>query len=389
MRLTLVLSVAATLLMSPALSAKPRILYLYGDVAADGSTPSGEQPPFHQMRLNDNGNRGMTQFREAIEAAGFDIREAYDAEVTIDADLLEPLSVLVLASNQRRFTADEAAALERWVKGGGGVIAWSDSAFGGHFREVGIGNTAGRDSDNDLMEQFGMYFMTDNGAGNYLIVEYTEDHFLNAGNKDGGVRFRGEGVSPVRVNEPARMLAPLQHGGLGGGLRLNRVDGKLDPARDAALAVAEVGQGRVVGVFDRNLFWNAGEGTRLSHSDNREFTQRLMLWAAGIEDESKVERVSLAAGKNLPPRSEAKAEILSGGQAIELVATVSDDDTDGLEPEVSWQVQRSPGGHSFENDNPNGPRIRLNVTESGSYRIIGIIRDGEYVLRHRLDVTVP
>ncbi|MGF1449561.1 MAG: hypothetical protein ACFB20_09105 [Opitutales bacterium] len=393
MKVALVLIVVAALSALQPLSAKPRILYLYGDVAADGSTPSGEQKPFHQMRLNDSGARGMSQFREAIEAAGFQVDEAYDAEVVIDAALLEPLSVLVLASNQRRFGKAEAVALHKWVEGGGGVIAWSDSAFGGHFRQVGLGNTVGRDSDNDLMTQFGMYFMTDNGGGNYLIVEYAEDHFLNGNDKTGGVRFRGEGVSPVRVSAPARLLAPMQHGGLGGGLRLNKVDGKLDPTRDAALAIAEVGEGRVVGVFDRNLFWNAGEGTRLSHSDNREFTQRLMLWTAGIEDEGKVDRTAATGGgKNDPPQvqvTHSMVELQGEGTGIELVATVTDDDTDQRDPEVSWNVQKGPDGHRFENDNPNGPRIRLLVGQPGTYVIVGTVRDGEYVLRRRLTVDVP
>lgn len=80
------------------------------------------------------------------------------------------------------------------------------------------------------------------------------------------------------------MLAPLQDGGLGGRLKVNRRDEPFNPETDAALAVAEIGKGRVVGVFDRNLFWNAGEGTRLSHANNHEFTQRLMLWAAGREE---------------------------------------------------------------------------------------------------------
>jgi len=95
-------------------------------------------------------------------------------------------------------------------------------------------------------------------------------------------------ASPVRVRPPARLLAKLQDGGLGGRLRLNAVDGELDLERDAALAIAEVRKGRVIGIFDRNLFWNAGEGTRLSHADNREFTQRVMIWAAGLENDPEM-----------------------------------------------------------------------------------------------------
>lgn len=263
----------------------PRILYLYGDVADDGTVPSGKKEPFHQMRLHDEGDRGMSQFTAAIRSLGFEIDEAHDAKIRLNHETLKNLDVLILASNQRRFDEEEAAAVNAWVQAGGGLVAWSDSAFGGHWKKVGVDNELGRLSDNDLTEQFGMYFMTDNGAGNYLVTKYEKNHFLNADKRDGGIGFRGEGVSAVRVSPPAEMLAQMQHGGLGGGIRLNKKDGELDPARDAALAIATIGKGRVVGVFDRNLFWNAGEGTRLSHNDNREFTQRLMIWAAGLEEE--------------------------------------------------------------------------------------------------------
>lgn len=236
------------------------------------------------MLLEDAGPRGMSAFCAAIEAVGFEIRQAYDADVLFTDEYLAPWNVIILGSNQRRFSPDEADAVQRWVSAGGGLVAWSDSAFGGHFGKVGLDNPAGRDSDNDLTRQFGMVFLTDNGGGNYLVTDYEEAHFLNAQNPQGGVRYRGEGVSPVRITPPARLLAKLQEGGLGGKIMVNKIDAPFNPQTDAALGVADVGQGRVVGTFDRNTFWNAGEGTRLSHEDNREFAQRLILWAAGRED---------------------------------------------------------------------------------------------------------
>ena len=286
--MTFPMALASFALAPFAIAEAPRILYLYGDVAADGTVPSGDQAPFHQMRLNDTGNRGMSQFKESITQLGFEITESYDAETPLTDEALAPLRVLILGSNQRRFSEEEAEAVRRFVENGGGLVAWSDSAFGGHWRQVGVDNEAGRLSNNDLTVGLGMYFMTDNGAGNYLIKRQEFDHFLNAYNRNGGVEFRGEGVSPVRVRPPARLLAKLQDGGLGGRLRLNAVDGELDLERDAALAIAEVRKGRVIGIFDRNLFWNAGEGTRLSHADNREFTQRVMIWAAGLENDPEM-----------------------------------------------------------------------------------------------------
>lgn len=370
-------------------SSAPQILYLYGDVAADGTVPSGDQAPFHQMRLDDTGPRGLSQFSEAIRQLGFRLTEAYDAETELNDALLAPLQVLILGSNQRRFTGDEAAAVRRYVENGGGLVAWSDSAFGGHWRQVGVDNPAGRLSNNDLTTSFGMYFMTDNGAGNYLIQEQAFDHFLNAYRRKGGVEFRGEGVSPVRVSPPARLLAKLQEGGLGGKLRLNAVDGSLDPERDAALAIAEVGEGRVVGIFDRNLFWNAGEGTRLSHADNRAFTQRVMLWAAGRENDPQMTA-------RIGPIGTAPSASSATLAAVRLSA---ESDARGVarlrahlprphaQAEVSWRLLEGPGKVSFDNNNPNGPAIGVRLSASGRYRFLAEIKDGGQTITREVAVT--
>lgn len=260
-----------------------RLLYLYGDVAADGTVPSGDAEPFHQMRLSDTGPRGLSEFADVVEGAGLEPVERYDAETTLSRSVLDGFDVVVLGSNQHRFESDEADAVGEWVSDGGGLLAWSDSAFGGDYREVGVCNPAGSQSNNDLTEQFGMTFLRDNGAGNYRVRRYTEDHYLNDGDADGGVVFRGEGVSPVRVSRPAEVLAKLQSGGLDGRLEVCDRDAPFEPDRDGALAVATVGDGRVVGTFDRNTFWNGGAGTNISEADNRAFVGRLVGWLAGAE----------------------------------------------------------------------------------------------------------
>ncbi len=371
----------------------PNVLYLYGDVAADGTVPSGDQEPFHQMRLNDTGPRGMSGFAEAVREVGFQIAEAYDAEVALTPEFLGPIDVLILGSNQRRFTRAEAEALNNWVRAGGGVLAWSDSAFGGHWRKVGVDNDLGRLSNNDLTVQFGMYFMTDNGAGNYLIKNYKRAHFLNADNRNGGVRFRGEGVSPIRVSPPAELLAPMQEGGLGGKLRLNKRDGKLDVQRDAALAIAEVGKGRVVGVFDRNLFWNAGEGTRLSHVDNREFTQRITAWAAGLESAMQglqaIQSSQQARGASPKPEVSARAEINAPNRSVLLIADVKDARGATLTPDVVWTSVRGPGPLQFANNNPNGPRIRASYETPGEYVIRVEVKDAGYFIHQQLRLDLP
>jgi hypothetical protein len=259
------------------------VLYLYGDVAPDGTTPSGDAGAFHQMRLTDTGPRGLSEFAATLRDAGFAPEGRYDADVSLTRDLLDDYAVLILGSNQHRFGDAEREAVEAWVSDGGGLLAWSDSAFGGDYREVGVCNPAGSRSDNDLTTAFGLRFLRDSGAGVYRVREYAEDHYLNAGDADGGVVFLAEGASAIRVSEPARVLAPFQAGGLGGRLELCEADAPVRPERDAALAVAEVGDGRAVGTFDRNTFWNGGAGTDITEADNREYARRLVTWAAGAE----------------------------------------------------------------------------------------------------------
>ncbi len=371
----------------------PRALYLYGDVAADGTVPSGDKEPFHQMRLNDTGAQGMSGFAEAIREVGFQIEEAYDADVTLTPAFLAPIDVLILGSNQRRFTAAEAKAVDDWVRSGGGLLGWSDSAFGGHWQQVGVDNDLGRLSNNDLTVQFGMYFMTDNGAGNYLVENYERDHFINDDDRNAGVRFRGEGVSPVRVAHPAEMLAPLQDGGLGGDLRLNKRDGELDPGIDAALAIAKIGEGRVVGVFDRNLFWNAGEGTRLSHVNNREFAQRIMAWVAGLENVMEelqaIQSSQQALGSNEEPEVSARAEIDAQNRSILLIADIESTDGARLTPDVEWKSVRGPGPLQFANNNPYGPRIHASYETPGEYVIRVEVKGDDYFIHEQLRLDLP
>ena len=364
------------------------VLYVYGDVSADGKIPSGEQEPFHQMRLNDTDILGMSQFLEALEEVNLNVREIYDQELILNSKTLKTVDVLILASNQRVFSKEEAEVVRVWVKKGGGLVVWSDSGFGGEYKLVGVDNPTGRISDNSITEQFGMHFLTDNGAGNYLVQNYTEDHFLNNFNKNGGIRFRGEGVSFIRISKPAKMLANAQDGGLGGKLIVNDNDGVFNAKTDASLAITEIGKGRVIGLFDRNLFWNAGAGTRLSHSDNREFTQRLMLFAAGITDSKRIPVQTSKNAKeiNTPPIIEISQKLSKDGKSLSIVTVITDNDADGIDAEISWKQVKGPSDVIFENNNPNTLTPTIELPEKGMYRFEASIKDGEFDFRRSIEV---
>lgn len=53
---------------------------------------------------------------------------------------------------------------------------------------------------------------------------------------------------------------------------------------DVGNRVGTVRRDRVVGTFDRNMFFNPpGAGTNIGSLDNRRYAQNLVLWAAGIQ----------------------------------------------------------------------------------------------------------
>jgi len=298
---------SAALLSAPAALAESAgdVLYLYGYIDADGDRPGEtgyDGEPFHPMRLdnvsptsgNPNAtdfNRGMSGFKAALEEKNFSVSQKADSQITLTADALSGVDVLILGSNNRRFSNDEADALSDWVHAGGGLVAWSDSAFGGDFQQVGVGNPTGSLSNNDLTEQFGMTFLRDNGKDfsgpaakttGEGITQWEAPHPINNNETDGfaedGIVFYGEGVSFVRIDpdSDAVILAKPQNGSLD----VDSADEPFNADTDAALAINEVGDGRVVGVFDRNLFWNNGEGTDLFEVDNRALAQNVVAYAA-------------------------------------------------------------------------------------------------------------
>jgi len=245
-----------------------KVLYLYGSI-----------PPAEvDMKLSDAGSTGMSQFAQAMQEVGFSATESPDANITLNAGTLNLYKVLILGSNNRRFSAAEKTAVASWVNEGGGLVAWSDAAFG--WANGGVNSTEGLLSDNDLTQQFGMQFLRDNGTAALTLNQWAVDHYINKFNKNAGVTIKAESVSPVRTTAPATIVAKIP----ACCAVLNPLDGPITPA-DAALSVAKPGLGRVACYFDRNTFWNAVDGARLSEVDNKVFAQRLILWASGINDQ--------------------------------------------------------------------------------------------------------
>ncbi|MBT0586297.1 DUF4350 domain-containing protein [Alteromonas oceanisediminis] len=367
------------------------VLYVYGDVSAKGNIPSGPSEAFEPMRLSDSGPLGLSIFKQYIEEIGAEIIEMYDASFTLDTNFLSDFDVIILASNQRRFASAEAKAVENWVRNGGGLIVWSDSAFGGHWKYVGVENESGRLSDNDISEQFGMYFLTDNGAGNYLVTNFTQEHFLNNFNAKGGVRIRGEGISLVRTSPPAIILAMLENGGLNGKIRVNEIDAPYQKDRDSVLSILEYHQGRVIGLFDRNMFWNGGAGTRITHVDHIEFSQRLILWAANKENLDIAlftDDKSQSFKHNVPPSVVPSYDSIVDRNEAVLRAKINYDGVPNPFPEVEWSLLDGPFDVKFDNDNRFTSEVYVTFGGPGKYTFTVTVNDGDLEVVEYLDVSV-
>ena len=234
------------------------VLFLYG--AVPPATPG------HAANPEDSGPLGFCEFASVVREVGFTPTGMADGSVTLTEEFLKPFTIVVFGSNNRRFTGEEQEAALEFVARGGGLLFFSDGAFG--FEE-------GRASDNDLLRHFGMVTHHDNAGPLTTVSGGGGFHYLTD-----GISFRGEGVSQVRAaGESARILAVCGEGEYG----LHIDDGFLQE-NDAALVVAEHGLGRVAATFDGDTFLNPpGTGTHIDEGDNREYARRLIRWLAHHE----------------------------------------------------------------------------------------------------------
>jgi hypothetical protein len=256
----------------PARPTLTRILFLYGSV------PPGTDPS-EMIRLSNTGRNGYAQLAEALaEEQGHNFTERADTDPAVNPLTLLELArydLLVLGSNNRRFSASEQQTVVRYVSAGGALLALSDSRFGLSPNRPLNALGAGELSDNDLLAPFGMAIEHDN----YQVVVADGSRFAGPTHPilRGLTSFKGEGVSLIHVTgAPARILVR------GDGLLLT--DGHTITGPDYAItAVAQVGRGRVAATFDRNTFFNAGvgsDGTNLSELDNRAYALNLFDWLA-------------------------------------------------------------------------------------------------------------
>ncbi len=258
------------------------IAYIHGDVSAEGDVPSGDKKPFHQMLIDDEGKHGLSEFRRMIEAQGYDIAQFYDQQTTLNEKFLANKDVIVFGLHQKRWSEQEKAALDRWLRDGGGMLIYSDSAAGGHYGKVGLKNPVGQGVVNNLISRYGMQVTVDLAGGTraYRAAEDATHPVLT-----GRPVFEGEGVSPVAVDpeRDARVLIPLDPDlrVSGGSLKLDTRNVTVENPKWAVLAEATVGKGAVIAMFDRQPMWNKGPGSDITKRDNKEILRRVVRHLAG------------------------------------------------------------------------------------------------------------
>jgi len=316
-----------------------RVAYIYGDVADDGSVPSGAADPYHQMLLTDTGNLGASMFQALVEAEGYQIDQFYDQTTTLDAAFLDQFDVLVFGLHQKIWSSAEVDALDVWIRAGGGLLIYSDSAAGGAFNIVGANNPVGQTVVNNLIGQYGMEVTVDQANG---VKAYRAGSTATHPIVDGRPVLEGEGVSPVAVDPASAVerLIPYENDPeykVSGDPTVNKQQNlTIQNPQFAALALARPGEGKVIAMFDRQPIWNNGPGSDIEEQDNTEILRRIILYLAGDLGEDPGTPVDQAptavAGANQSVEDTDK-----NGQATVTLNGSGSTDDNGIDT-YSWQI---------------------------------------------------
>lgn len=260
-----------------------RIAYIHGDIAADGTMPSGSAPAYDQMLLTDTGNTGLSQFKALVESEGHTITQHYDQTTSLTTVFLNSFDAIIFGLHQKIWTSNEKNNLDAWIRSGGGMLIYSDSASGGRFSIVGSDNPVGQTVTNNLIAQYGMQVTVDQANG---VKAYRTGPSPSNALMSGRPILEGEGVSPVAVaaSSGVEILIPYRNdpnNQVSGNADINRLQNiTISNPSFAALALRPFGSGAVMVMFDRQPMWNNGPGSDINERENREILRRIMNFLA-------------------------------------------------------------------------------------------------------------
>ncbi|MDF7823861.1 malectin [Pontiellaceae bacterium B12227] len=280
----LILLCSACIALLNIATATKLVAYIHGDISENGTIPSGtELVPYDQMLLSDSGNTGCSQFKAMVEAEGYTISQHYDQTTILNAAFLNPLDVIVFGLHQKVWSLAEKESLDEWIRNGGGILMYSDSAAGGKYNVVGITNAIGQTAVNNILSQYGMEVTVDQGGG---TRSYRPD-----GNSSNPILwdqpvFEGEGVSPVAIdtNSGAVALIPLddEHN-VAESKSIFPIDARhitISSPTWAVIGHQQAGHGHIIAIFDRQPIWNNGPGSDINEEDNKEVLRRIIRFLA-------------------------------------------------------------------------------------------------------------
>lgn len=305
---------AGLLCLTPGLSALaqsgPNVLFVRGADGSGGATEGGDRDDrteqladiFNTSSTNLNGgtNHGWGELGILLTNAGYNISQVVEAAedptatstdglpVAFDTMDLSVYDVIVFGSNNAVYTTAQVDAVENYVRNGGGAIFISDANFGSTWADAS-------NSDQQFLDRFGLNVLQDTGR---YAIQRADGEFLDETHPifENVDAFDGEGVTPFTIGtlatgDTATILANAE-----GNVRENNgTSGNFQGstraanAGDAALLVAEIGDGRVIGHYDRNTFFNdGGAGTDITRFDNEQYALNLFAFAAVPEPSSAI-----------------------------------------------------------------------------------------------------
>ena len=247
-----------------------RVLFVQGDHIPENGYP--------HSRVRDDGSHPESFTHLRSEILERDLQLSVDEwilgpQTTLTLSALSDYALIVLGSNARPLYDDEVTALVNYYLGGGSILTYADFQYG----------PQNWNSDNGLLQQFGLNVFSDNFQPTTRISDVLTTHpVMN------GVRaLQVEGISQLLItaNAPANVQVLAQC------LPQNRPGCILPPPDSARLkandrvacvvAIEHTNGGRLASVCDRNLFQNGpGPGSDLDQADNRLFAQNLFAWLA-------------------------------------------------------------------------------------------------------------
>lgn len=247
---------------------RSRVLFINGDHIPENGYP--------HSRVRDDGSKPESFTRLRAEVLEGDLSLSVDeyiltADQRITPELLSPYRLVVLGSNGRPLSADEAQALTNYYEAGGRILVYADFQYGPD-------NWA---SDNSFLKQFGIEVFPDNFQPTTQITDIVASHPI----MQGVASFATEGSSQFLVS--AARLGEIQV--LSKCSPLERSGCAVQPAEQAKIQPGDVVActwvrenargGKLAGTCDRNTFHNGpGPGTDIDQFDNRAYARNLFQW---------------------------------------------------------------------------------------------------------------